>query len=103
MRQQSALGPSRSRSSARRPGWIETFQSSVALQFVKLGLGVALVDRLTTSDFASPDIVVRSFRPRMSWELSIIRPRDWPVSHLTGEFIGRIKDHFATLDLGGSP
>lgn len=76
---------------------IEVQLAHVALALVQAGAGVALIDELTASGPAWPNVVVRKVTPTAAVPVSVLHRRLEPLSRLAQEFIGTLE---ATRTLG---
>ncbi len=75
---------------------IQVFWSSVAMELVARGVGIALVDQLTAARLAPGLAALRPFRPRLSLDVHLFWPEHWPVSALARSFADEFRRH---LDL----
>ncbi len=74
---------------------VDTFTATTACALVAEGLGICLLDPVTVSEHAGNDLVVRPFRPRISFDISLIRPSHWPGSRLADAFVADLKAYVA--------
>jgi hypothetical protein len=72
---------------------IETELSTIACVFVTEGLGVAIVDRFTASEFVGRGLVVRRFEPAALIGCAIIQSSTRKLSLLAEEFRTVFLDH----------
>jgi len=79
---------------------VEVFMASMACTFVEEGIGVALVDVLTAHENASERVVVRPLRPRVAFDITLLRPAHAPRSKLTDAFVAELKRHAAESGAG---
>ena len=77
----------------RRRHMIETPLSYVASVLVAEGMGLAIVDPYSASDFTSRGVVLRPFEPVCAIDYSMIQPSIRPPSILAQEFSSALLDH----------
>ena len=65
---------------------IEASQSEAACTFASQGVGVAIVEPFSASEFSSEALVVRPFRPRVVFDLWLMTPSHRPGSLLLESF-----------------
>ncbi len=65
--------------------------TTVAVQFVEQGIGVALVDHFTARDFSSNKVVFRPFVPRITMDIWLLRPGMRPRSRIVDAFIATLQ------------
>lgn len=62
------------------------------LEFVKSGLGVALIDPFTLANDDGAGYVTRSFKPEIYLDMALIQHKTRPVSSLGTSFYNRVKE-----------
>jgi DNA-binding transcriptional LysR family regulator len=77
----------------RRTQWIETPLASIACVFVSEGMGVAIVDPFSASEFVGKGIVLRPFVPAMMVGSALVHASDRPLSILAAEFHAAFLEH----------
>jgi DNA-binding transcriptional LysR family regulator len=70
---------------------VQVFWSSVAMELVMRGVGIAVVDRLTASRVPGGLERLRPFRPRLSFDLHLLWPEHWPASALARTFASELR------------
>jgi DNA-binding transcriptional LysR family regulator len=75
---------------------IHVFWSSVAMQLVMRGVGIAMVDQITARFTPGGVDRLRRFRPRQTFSLNLLWPKHWPASEAAKEFASELR---RTLDL----
>ncbi len=65
---------------------IHVFWTSVAMQLVMRGVGIAMVDQITARFIPGGVERLRRFRPRQSLKLNLLWPKHWPASAAAKEF-----------------
>ena len=70
----------------RRRQMIDTHISSIACILVSEGMGVAIVDPFSASDFVGRDVVLRAFVPAISIGTAVIHSIERPLSAIAAEF-----------------
>lgn len=70
---------------------IEAHYSAVICSFVRLGLGVGLVDPFTAADFKDRGVVAIPFRPAMDFNIGILYPAHRPLSRVARTFLGTLR------------
>jgi len=68
---------------------------AVALELVEHGVGVALVDHVTASEYRGDGVCFRPFRPRLSMDVWLLRPRMRPRSRIVDAFLAALRDELA--------
>ncbi|WP_210482917.1 LysR family transcriptional regulator [Microvirga antarctica] len=76
---------------------IQVFWTSIAMELVMRGLGIAIVDRLTASQIPGGMKQLRPFRPSLTFDLDIVRPEHWPSSAMTSSFAEMLRRHLNQL------
>ncbi len=70
--------------------------------FVSSGIGVAICDPFTASEFATRGVVARPFRPRIPFEFGALYPPGPSPSRVAEEFVAEFARHIeafaATLE-----
>ena len=66
---------------------VEAQLSATACAFVREGVGVALVNPVTASQFVSTNLVARRFEPAIPYQYSVIFPSHRPRSRLVDPFL----------------
>lgn len=66
---------------------VETQFSATVCGFVKLDLGVSIINPFTASDFEDQGIVIRPFRPAVLFQYSLLYPAQRPRSELVLRFV----------------
>ena len=72
---------------------IETPLSEIACALAGSGVGVALCEPFTATEYASRGIVVRPFEPRIDFEFAALYPAHRSVSPVAREFIDGFRAH----------
>ena len=72
---------------------IETPLSEIACALAGSGVGVALCEPFTATEYASRGIVVRRFEPRIDFEFAALYPAHRSVSPVAREFIDGFRAH----------
>ncbi len=72
---------------------VEAFMASVACAMVEEGVALALIDVVTARENLSERIVLRPFRPRVAFDITLLRPAHAPRSQLTDAFVSALKRH----------
>ncbi len=70
---------------------IHVFWTSVAMQLVMRGVGIAMVDLITARFIPGGLERLRRFRPRQSFKLNLLWPRHWPPSAAAKEFADELR------------
>lgn len=72
---------------------IQTFTTYVACELARQGLGIALVDALTATQFQREGeaLVVRNVTERTVIEISLLSAKNWPRSALSTQFMEAIR------------
>lgn len=79
--------------SVRRGRVIETPLSTIACAFVSEGLGVAIVDPFSGSDFIGRGVVLRAFEPSLTVGTAVVHSSDRALSIIATEFRVAFLDH----------
>lgn len=66
--------------------WIEVRQFSTACEIIREGQGVSIVSALDAGAFRGSGVVFRSFKPKLSHRLSLLKPLTRPQSLLVLDF-----------------
>ena len=74
---------------------VEAQVSATACAFVREGVGLALVDPITASQFLSTGLVARRFEPAIPYRYSLIVPNHRPRSRLVSPFLKILKSALA--------
>jgi DNA-binding transcriptional LysR family regulator len=91
------------RSPARRRLAIEAHQSEAACAFVAAGAGVAVVEPFSAAGFDRRQIVVKRFRPVVTFDMWLIFPAHRPRSKITDAFAQSFRGWIRTVSpFGGS-
>ena len=81
---------------------VETHLSEIMCGFVSSGIGVAICDPFTASEFATRGVVARPFRPRIPFEFGALYPPGPSPSRVAEEFVAEFARHIeafaATLE-----
>lgn len=67
------------------------FNSATACSLIAQGLGIAIVDPFSAADFLGRGIVVRPFRPVVSYHFKLLYPRSRERSKLLNAFVPVLK------------
>ena len=70
---------------------------SAALVFAREGLGIALVDPFTIVAQNLKKVVIKQFKPTVSYDLIIIWAKDKPISLIGNEFINHLRDEMTAV------
>ena len=76
----------------------QTFES--ACGFIRRGVGMGLLDPITTARYAEADIELRRFEPEVFQSIFLLVPADRPVSRLLLAFRKQLMAEFDALRLG---
>ena len=68
---------------------------AVAIQLVKRGIGIALVDHITARESRNRYVVFRPFRPAITMDIWLLRPRMRPRARIVDTFITTLRDKVA--------
>lgn len=71
------------------------FNSTTACSLIAEGLGVAIVDPFSTADFVGRGIVVKPFRPAVTYQFKLLYPRSRERSKLLTAFVPMLKESAA--------
>lgn len=72
---------------------VTTPLSGIACSLVAQGVGIAIVDPFSASDFLDRGVVVRPFKPNVRARIAIVTNGHRRVSAITREFIGAFRRH----------
>jgi DNA-binding transcriptional LysR family regulator len=72
---------------------VEVATSALAYELVRTGLGVALINPFPVASFAEPEIALRPFTPRISYETVFVRPSAQPPAPATRAFMDHLRRH----------
>jgi DNA-binding transcriptional LysR family regulator len=79
--------------SARPRQVIETSLASIACVCVSEGMGVAIVDPFSVSEFVGRNVIVRRFEPSFNVGTAVLHSADRPLSTIAQEFRAGFLDH----------
>jgi len=65
---------------------------AAAIQLADKGIGVTIIDHLTASEYRGPNLVFRPFRPLLSMNIWLLKPKMRPRSRATDLFVEKIRD-----------
>jgi DNA-binding transcriptional LysR family regulator len=82
---------------------VDTFMASVACAMVLEGVGISIVDAVTASEQLAAGIVARPFRPRLTFDVMLIRPVGSPHSQLVDAFLEALRRDARRSRLGEPP
>lgn len=82
---------------------VRVFWTSVAMELVMRGVGIAIVDRLTASRFPGGEKQLRPFRPALSFNLNLVWPEHWPSSALARAFAREVRTYLTTRQVASRP
>jgi len=74
---------------------VRVFWTSVAMELVMRGVGIAVVDRLTASRVPGGVQQLRPFRQSLSFNLNLVWPEHWPASGLARSFAQELRTYLA--------
>lgn len=80
---------------------VEFFGTACAL--VIEGVGVTIVDVITSLHFQKVGLVARPFAPRLSYRYAMFQPAPRPLSRIAREFVEAFREHNAALIREHSP
>jgi DNA-binding transcriptional LysR family regulator len=80
---------------------VEFFGTACAL--VMEGVGVTIVDVITSLHFRKVGLVARPFAPRLSYRYAMFQPAPRPLSRIAREFVEAFREHNAALIREHSP
>ena len=80
---------------------VEFFGTACAL--VMEGVGVTIVDVVTSLHFQKVGLVARPFAPRLSYRYAMFQPAPRPLSRIAREFVESFREHNAALIREHSP
>jgi DNA-binding transcriptional LysR family regulator len=66
---------------------LQTSLAASAIGLVASGLGVSIVDPFTASYLSPNGVVRRPFKPRIAFDVSVVRPAHYQHSRLSQDFI----------------
>ncbi len=69
---------------------IDTVMAYTACAFVAQGLGVSIIDGLSARENLDLGLVIRPFRPRIEFEIKLLRPVYRPRSRLADAFVAEL-------------
>jgi DNA-binding transcriptional LysR family regulator len=72
---------------------VQVFWTSVAMELVMRGVGIALVDRLTAARIPGGLDQLRPLEPGASFDLSLVWPEHWPSSVIALSFADALREH----------
>ncbi len=72
---------------------VQVFWTSVAMELVMRGVGIAIVDRLTASRIPGGLEQLRPFRPSSAFNLDLVWPEHWPTSVVASAFTNLLREH----------
>ena len=72
---------------------VQVFWTSVAMELVMRGMGIALVDRLTAARIPGGLDQLRPLEPGASFDLSLVWPEHWPSSVIALSFADALREH----------
>ncbi|MHB8813993.1 MAG: LysR family transcriptional regulator [Steroidobacteraceae bacterium] len=70
---------------------VETQFAATVCGFVKLDLGVSIINPFTASDFENQGVVIRPFRPAVLFQYNLLYPAQHPPSVLALRFVDTLK------------
>lgn len=70
---------------------VDTVLSCAACALVAEGLGVSIVDPMTAALYGDAEVHVRPFRPRITFDVQLLRPLHRPHSQVVESFIAHLK------------
>ena len=76
---------------------------AVAIQLADKGLGVTIIDHLTAGEYRGPNLIFRPFRPLLSMNIWLLKPKMRPRSKATDLFVEKIKDSVKKERLSAPP
>ncbi|WP_246104920.1 LysR substrate-binding domain-containing protein [Rhodoligotrophos appendicifer] len=82
---------------------IEAQQSEAACAFVAAGAGVSVVEPFSASGFRDDEIVVRPFRPRVTFDLWLMLPTLRPRAQMTDVFVSTLRESLASFSASFPP
>lgn len=74
---------------------VETTLAYSACNFVRGGLGIAVIDPFTARHFADPDILFLPIEPAVPFECSLVLPAHQPRSKVVEDFIDVVRGFFS--------
>lgn len=77
--------------SVQRRVQLETNLSAVACRLVAMGAGVSVVDPFTAAEISPTEIVIRPFRPAITFEMWLLYPAHRPRSQLIESFVHELR------------
>jgi len=69
---------------------IDTVMANTACAFVAQGLGVSIIDGLSVREHRDLGLIARPFRPRIEFEVKLLRPVYRPRSRLADAFVAEL-------------
>ncbi len=76
---------------------------AVAVQLVERNVGIAVIDHVTAGEYHGQGVVFRPFRPAMSMQVWLLRPRMRPRSRIVDEFTETLHRKVEEERLGEPP
>jgi len=76
---------------------------AVAIQLAHNGLGVAIIDHLTASEYRGENLVFRPFNPRLSMNIWLLKAKMRPRSRATDLFVEKIRESVEQESLSAPP
>lgn len=73
---------------------LQTSLTASAIGLVASGIGVSIVDPFTARSMQAANFVKRPFRPRIPFEVMVVRPSHYQQSRLCEDFVGIMIDLF---------
>jgi DNA-binding transcriptional LysR family regulator len=67
--------------------WIETRQFNSACMLVSEGRGVSIVSEMDAREYESRGLIIRPFKPLITHNLILVRPKHTALSTIASEFI----------------
>ncbi|MBX8803298.1 LysR family transcriptional regulator [Ochrobactrum sp. MR28] len=78
---------------------IQVFWTSVAMELVMRGVGIAIVDKLTAARTPNGLGQLRPLRPKLSFNLNLVWPEYWPASNLAKALATELRQFLNGLEL----
>ncbi len=76
---------------------------AAAVQLADKGIGVTIIDHLTASEYQGGNLVFRPFRPMLSMNIWLLKPKMRPRSQATDLFVEKIRDSVKKEHLSAPP
>ncbi len=76
---------------------IDAFMTSTACQLAAEGAGIAIVDQLTASHYASRNVVIRPFIPFHQFRICLFRSTRWEIASIAADFADKLLEDAADL------